>query len=232
MKISGIIKTTLIDYPGHIATSIFTQGCNFKCPYCHNPDLIPVEVDGEEEFMALDYFWDFLENRKDFLDGVVITGGEPTLQKDLVDFIEKIKMRNFKVKLDTNGSKPDIIEKLIDNDLVDYIAMDIKSSIEKYSDYSDNSNVGDKVIQSIDLIKESAINYEFRTTVVPGLHAENNIKDIAKIVAGSRNFTIQNFREERTYDKNYESKLPFTENELQTFKDILIDKVSNVKIKN
>jgi len=89
MKISGIIKTTLIDYPGHIATSIFTQGCNFKCPYCHNPDLIPAES-GEEEYMDLDYFWDFLEDRKDFLDGVAITGGEPTLQNDLIEFSTKI----------------------------------------------------------------------------------------------------------------------------------------------
>mgnify|MGYP006277701949 CR=1 FL=1 len=231
MRISGIIKTTLIDYPEHIATSIFTQGCNFKCPYCHNPDLIPFEKE-EEEYMALGYFWNFLENRKDFLDGVAITGGEPTLQKDLIDFIEKITRRGFKVKLDTNGSKPDIIGKLIDNDLIDYIAMDIKSSIGKYSDYSDNSNIGDKIIKSVDLIKESEINYEFRTTVVPGLHDKKVVKEIAKIVAGSRNFTLQNFREERTYDKNYESKLPFTVKELGTFKEILEDKVNNIKIKS
>jgi len=231
MKISGIIKTTLIDYPGHIATSIFTQGCNFKCPYCHNPDLIPAES-GEEEYMDLDYFWDFLEDRKDFLDGVAITGGEPTLQNDLIEFIEKIKMKNFKVKLDTNGSRPDIIKNIINNKLIDYIAMDIKSSISKYSNYSDDNNIEDKIIESIKVIKNSEINYEFRTTVVPGLHNENDIEEITKIVAGSKNFTIQNFRGERPYDKDFENKLPFTEKELETFKDILEDKVNNIKIKS
>ena len=231
MKISGIIKTTLIDYPGHIATSIFTQGCNFKCPYCHNPGLIPAEG-GNEEHMALDYFWDFLEERKDFLDGVAITGGEPTLQSDLIEFIEKIKMRDFKVKLDTNGSRPEIIKRLIDDELVDYIAMDIKSSIKKYSDYSDDSSIGDKIIQSVNFIKKSEIDYEFRTTVVPTLHNENDIKEIAEIVSVVDKFTLQNFREERTYNKDYESKLPFTENELQIFKDILKGNVNNIKIKN
>ena len=231
MKISGIIKTTLIDYSGHIATSIFTQGCNFKCPYCHNPDLI-FKDSASKEYMALDYFWDFLENRRNFLDGVVITGGEPTLQPDLIEFMEEIKKRNFKVKLDTNGSQPEKISFLINNGLIDYIAMDIKSSIEKYSFYSDESCIGDKVIQSVNLIKQSQIDYEFRTTVVPELHDENDIKDIAKIVVGSKNFIIQNFREERTYDKNYENKLPFTENELHDFKEILKNKVNNVKIKN
>ncbi len=231
MKISGIIKTTLIDYPGHIATSIFTQGCNFKCPYCHNPDLIPVES-GEEEYMELDYFWDFLEDRKDFLDGVAITGGEPTLQNNLIEFIEKIKMKNFKVKLDTNGSRPDILKKLIDKKLVDYIAMDIKSSIFKYSDYSDDSSIGDKVIESIELIKNSEIDYEFRTTVVPVLHDEKDVEEISALVSGADNFAIQNFREERTYDKDFESKIPFTEKELEKFKAILEDKVNNIKIKN
>ena len=231
MKISGIIKTTLIDYSGHIATSIFTQGCNFKCPYCHNPDLI-FKDSASKEYMALDYFWDFLENRRNFLDGVVITGGEPTLQPDLIEFIEEIKKRNFKVKLDTNGSQPEKISFLINNGLIDYIAMDIKSSIEKYSCYSDESSIGDKVIQSVNLIKQSQIDYEFRTTVVPELHDENDIKDIAKIVVGSKNFIIQNFREERTYDRDFESKLPYTEKQLHNFKEILKDKVNNVKIKN
>ena len=231
MKISGIIKTTLIDYPGHIATSIFTQGCNFRCPYCHNPDLIPGDLESKE-YMNLDYFWDFLENRKEFLDGVAITGGEPTLQDDLIEFIEEIKNRDFKIKLDTNGSRPKIIKNLIDNELVDYIAMDIKSSIEKYSNYSDDSSIGEKIMESVNLIKESEIDYEFRTTVVPGLHDENEVKEIAKIGAGSRNFTLQNFRRERTYDKDFESKLPYTEKKLQTFKDILKDKVNDIKIKN
>jgi len=231
MKISGIIKTSLLDYPGHISTSIFTQGCNFKCPYCHNPDLISGEAENGE-YMDLNYFWNFLEKRKDFLDGIAITGGEPTLQIDLIDFIEKIKSKNYKVKLDTNGSKPEIIKNLINNKLIDYIAMDIKSSISKYSNYSDDNNIEDKIIESIKVIKNSEINYEFRTTVVPGLHNENDIEEITKIVAGSKNFTIQNFRGERTYDKDFENKLPFTEKELETFKDILEDKVNNIKIKS
>jgi len=141
-------------------------------------------------------------------------------------------MKNFKVKLDTNGSRPDIIKNIINNKLIDYIAMDIKSSISKYSNYSDDNNIEDKIIESIKVIKNSEINYEFRTTVVPGLHNENDIEEITKIVAGSKNFTIQNFRGERTYDKDFENKLPFTEKELETFKDILEDKVNNIKIKS
>lgn len=219
MKISGIIKTSLIDYPGHISTSIFTQGCNFKCPYCHNPALIPFDS-SNEEYIDLNYFWNFIENRKNFIDGIVITGGEPTLQSDLIEFIEKIKIRDFKVKLDTNGSRPEILKKLIENELIDYIAMDIKSSIDKYSDYSDDNSIGDKIIQSVNLIKEAEINYEFRTTVVPGLHDEDDIKNIAEIVSGVENFTLQNFRKERTYDKNYENKSPFTEKKLKSFKKI------------
>ena len=231
MKISGIIKTSLIDYPGNIVTSIFTQGCNFKCPYCHNPDLIPVNSKNKE-YMNLNYFWDFLKKRKKFLDGIVITGGEPTLQSDLVEFIEKIKSKNFKVKLDTNGAKPEIVRELINNELINYIAMDIKSSLPKYNNYSNDNEIGNKIIDTVNFIKNSNIDYEFRTTVAPTLHDKQDIEDIGQLISGADKFTIQNFRSERTYNKKFENKLPITDYKLKSFKKILKKHVENIEIKN
>src|SRR5690554_5488754 len=169
MKIIGFQKTSLIDYPGKIVSIIFTQGCNFKCPYCHNSDLIFFQSVNNEYFPH-DYIFSFLKKRKGLIDGVSITGGEPTLQPDLYNFIVKIKDINLNIKLDTNGSNPELIKSLIDDKLIDYIAMDIKGPLDKYECIIDNKINTDKIIKSISLIKNSKVDYEFRTTVVPGIH--------------------------------------------------------------
>ena len=153
MQIGGLQKTTLIDYPEKIAAIVFTRGCNFRCPYCHNPEL----VNGTSENLDEQAVLDFLETRRGKLDGVVVTGGEPTLQKDLPDFLQKLKSMDFSVKLDTNGSQFEMLEQVIKDRLVDYIAMDIKAPIEKYENVVNvNFNI-ENILKSINLIMKSGI---------------------------------------------------------------------------
>ena len=233
MKISGIIKTSLIDYSGHLTTTIFTQGCNFKCPYCHNPELIPVKSKNKD-YMDLDYFWDFLDKRAELIDAVTITGGEPTLQPDLVEFIEKVKDKGFKVKLDTNGSNPDTVKKLIKDNLLDYIAMDVKGSLENYGLYTDNEQITsiDNIKESIEIIKESQIDYEFRTTVVPGLHDEKELKKIAELIAEDDKYVLQNFKPTKTYNSHYENKTRFSDQKIEEFEKLMKENCKKVEVKN
>ena len=161
--IGGIQKTTLVDFPGKVAAIVFTQGCNFRCGYCHNPELL--EHSKNSDFNKND-FLDFLKTRIGKLDGVVITGGEPTLQKGLYDFIKEIKSLGFAVKLDTNGTNPIIVEKLINDNLLDYIAMDIKAPFDKYTKITGVGVDIENIKRSIELIKNSSVDYEFRTTVL------------------------------------------------------------------
>jgi pyruvate formate lyase activating enzyme len=231
MKISGIIKTSLIDYSGLLTTTIFTQGCNFKCPFCHNSELIPGDSKNKE-YMDLDYFWEFLQQREGLLDAVTITGGEPTLQSDLVQFITEVKKRNFKVKLDTNGSNPEIIRYLVENQLVDYIALDIKGSPKNYDLYTENKSDVSRVKETINIIKTMDIDYEFRTTVVPGLHDQNEMEKIAKLIDAQNNYVIQNFRSDKTFDSKYEEKTQFSEQKLEQFAKIMKDNGIISKIKN
>ncbi|MFW6410205.1 MAG: anaerobic ribonucleoside-triphosphate reductase activating protein, partial [Halanaerobiales bacterium] len=163
MKISGIIKTTLIDFPGYIATTLFTQGCNFKCPYCHNPELIKLES-GDGKYLDEDFLWEFLQDRREFLDGVVITGGEPTIQTDLKGFLVKVKKLDYRVKLDTNGSRPQILKDFIERDLLDYVAVDVKGSSLNYKKFSDDTNFINKLQESLVILDKTAITVELRTT--------------------------------------------------------------------
>lgn len=231
MKISGVQKTSLIDYPGKIVSIIFTQGCNFKCPYCHNSELIPMKSK-DHEYFSSDYIFNLLNNRKKLIDGISITGGEPTLQKDLYDFINKIKEINLKVKLDTNGSNPDMLKKLIENKLIDYIAMDIKGPLDKYKKITFKQlNIG-KIIDSISLIQSSKINYEFRTTVVPEIHKEKDIKKIAILLKGSEKYFIQNFKANNTYNPNFMRIDGFPPDKLEEFKKITSQYIKKVKIRD
>ncbi|MBR2386976.1 anaerobic ribonucleoside-triphosphate reductase activating protein, partial [bacterium] len=167
MLIGGVEKTSLIDYPEKLTAVVFTIGCNFRCGYCHNPELIKLKEDSkildEEDFFA------YLEKRKGLLDAVTITGGEPTLQNDLADFIKRVKDMGFLVKLDTNGCSPEILEKLINEKLLDYIAMDIKNSIDNYNKVVRNFTDKEKILKSINLIMNSGVDYEFRTTTLKSL---------------------------------------------------------------
>jgi len=192
MIIGGLHKNSLIDYPGKISCVIFLSGCNFDCPYCHNPEL----AKGRSmslAFLSDDLIFGFLETHKGFLDGVVISGGEPTLQKGLISFCEKIRLMGYPVKLDTNGSRPEVIKKLIDEDLLNYIAMDIKTDPDHYSSLIKDDSNTDNILSSVRIIKESNIEYEFRTTCVKSLVDESIFNNISYWIEGSRLYALQQF---------------------------------------
>jgi pyruvate formate lyase activating enzyme len=226
MKISGLVKSGLIDYPDKVAAVVFTQGCNFRCGFCHNPDLIPINQTGsidEKEVL------EFLEMRKGLLDGVVITGGEPLVQPDLRNFIIKLKKMGYLVKLDTNGSNPTGLKRLIDEKLLDYIAMDVKGPLSKYKEICRLQNT--KVIQtSLNLIRKSKIPYEFRTTVVPYYHSMEDFQEMAKILNDVELYTIQGFRPKVTFDQDLQKERAFTRQELEQIAEIFRPYVKKVVI--
>ena len=202
MILGGFQKLTLIDYPGKIAATVFTVGCSFRCPFCHNPELVETRhCLVSTETMEKEFF-QFLEKRKGKLEGVCITGGEPTIQSDLVDFIKKVKDLGYFVKLDSNGSRPDVLRNIIQKRLVDFIAMDIKDAPEKYKKTSGGRADLDRIKLSVDMIMNSPIDYEFRTTVVPGIHKEKDFEEIAKWIKGAKTYYLQLYREERILDQN------------------------------
>lgn len=203
--IGGYQKLTLIDYPGKLATTVFTVGCSFRCPFCHNPELVteikPLNYgDQEKEFFA------HLKKRVGKLQGVCITGGEPTIQPDLIDFIKKVKKMGFLVKLDSNGSRPDVLKKILDAKLVDFVAMDIKNSLEKYSQTVGTKADADRIQLSIDLIRNSRLPHEFRTTVVPGIHTEKDFEKIGKWLQGEPKYYLQKYREDVILDQKLKKK--------------------------
>ena len=176
MKIGGFQKCSLIDYPGLVCAVIFTQGCNFRCPYCHNPELVLPDLFGST--LKSEHILEFLSSRTDQLDGVTITGGEPTIQTDLEPFLEKIRLLSFRIKLDTNGSKPIVLKRLLSENLVDYIAMDIKAPFNYYPAITKVRTDMICLKQSMNIILDSGIDYQFRTTVVPGFHNTQIVDDI------------------------------------------------------
>lgn len=193
MRINGLIKTSLIDYKGHVASTIFTGGCNFACPYCHNGDLVLHSK--HMPTIPLEEIFDHLNKRRHVLDGVCITGGEASLQDALIDFIKEVKSLDLKVKLDTNGYKPDVLEKLVHEGLLDYIAMDVKNSKEKYALTCGLKHMDYRLIHSsINLIKDSHIPHEFRTTVVKEFHEEKDLMAIATEIEGCQAFYMQQYK--------------------------------------
>jgi pyruvate formate lyase activating enzyme len=203
MNILGLTKTTLLDYPEHVAATIFTGGCNFRCPFCHNRDIV---FQNNIEAIDIEEILSFLIKRRNILSGVCITGGEPTLNNDLGEFIRQIKDIGYKVKLDTNGSNPDMLQSLIDKGLIDYCAMDIKNSREKYAVTCGVSsfNIGSIEKSKDILLYQDKIEYEFRTTVVKELHSMEDIVDIAKWIQGARHYFIQSYKDcEQVICKGY-----------------------------
>lgn len=233
MLITGLIKSSLIDYPGKVSAVIFTQGCNFRCGFCHNPDLVPIseipssisQVPTEAEVL------EFLESRKGKLDGVVITGGEPTLQKDLTEFITKLKGIGYLVKLDTNGSSPSVLKKLITKQLIDYVAMDIKNSPKKYQETC-GYPFSKQIAESIKLIMGSDVDYEFRTTVLPHYHKMKDFEEIGKLLKGAKKYTVQGFRDENTLDESLKGAKKFTREELKEIRSVLEKYVEKVDIRD
>jgi pyruvate formate lyase activating enzyme len=205
MILGGYQKLTLIDYPGKLAATVFTVGCNFRCPFCHNPELVlssqfTIQDNLEKEFFA------FLKKRQGKLEGVCITGGEPTIQPDLINFIRKIKKMGFLVKLDSNGTRPDVLKKLFDLKLLDFVAMDIKNQLKNYDKTIGTKTDKDRIKLSVELIKNSRVPYEFRTTVVPGIHTEKDFAIIAKWIAGAESYFLQEYRELKILDPSFKKK--------------------------
>lgn len=199
MQIHGLNKTTLLDYPEHVAATVFTGGCNFRCPFCHNAGLV-LEPDAQESIPEEEVL-SFLQKRRGILQGVCITGGEPTLQPDLADFIGKVKELGYPVKLDTNGYRPEVLRELLDKKLLDYVAMDIKASKENYARASGLCRIDlDRIEESVEILKNSGISYEFRTTVVAGIHSMEEFDAIGRWLAGSRAYYLQAYREDENVD--------------------------------
>ncbi|MFH1656415.1 MAG: anaerobic ribonucleoside-triphosphate reductase activating protein [Candidatus Nealsonbacteria bacterium] len=219
MNIGGIQHLTLIDYPSKLATTVFLSSCNFRCGFCYSSELVlPEKIKNQPKISENDFF-DFLEIRKELLEGVVICGGEPTVNEELPKFIQKIKDMGYVVKLDTNGSNPEMLKDLINKKMIDYVAMDIKGPLEK-SESNINSKyekiIGvkidlDKIKNSIDIIKNSGIDYEFRTTIVPGIHTKKDIISIVKEISGAKKYYLQNFRPEKTIDLVFEKMKPYSD---------------------
>lgn len=216
MKIHGLQKMTLLDYPGKVSCTVFFDGCNFRCPFCHNAELLgagfPPLMD-DTELLA------FLEKRKGLLDGVCLTGGEPLLQKNLPELMRKIKAMGYCVKLDTNGSFPQLLSELIDHDLVDYVAMDIKNSPDRYAETVGREQLDlESVKESVTLLLQGKVDYEFRTTVVSQLHDADSFLGIGKWIQGARRYFLQCFVERDTV--LMPGLTPPTEEELYRYAEI------------
>jgi pyruvate formate lyase activating enzyme len=227
MKIKGLQKLTLLDYPGRLAATIFLGGCNMRCPFCHNASLV-VRPDAteitEEELFA------FLESRRGKLSGVCVTGGEPTLNPELPSFISKIRALGYSVKLDTNGTNPDMLAALIDGGLVDYVAMDVKTSIENYGRVSGVPNIDtSKIERSIDLILRGTIPYEFRTTVVRELHTAADFYSIGRRIEGARAYFLQSFKD--SGDLIEDGFSSYSEAEISSLLDIVKVYIPNAQIR-
>jgi len=209
MQIGGLQKVTLIDYPGKIAATVFLIGCNFRCPWCYSAELVlPEKIEAQPKIPKKDFF-KFLKEKKGLLEGVTVCGGEPCLNKDLPKFCKKIKKMGFFVKLDTNGSNPTLLKKLIDGKLVDYVAMDIKGPKEKYSEFSGVKVNIKKIQKSINILKKGEVDCEFRSTIVPSLHTKEDVIEMAKWIKGAKKYYLQNFRPEKTIDPNFEKIKPY-----------------------
>lgn len=230
VKIGGLEKSSLIDYPGKVSAVVFTYGCSLRCPYCHNPELV-IERFNKDIQIRQKYFFDFLKKRVGKLDGVVITGGEPLIYDDLDVFICKIKKLGFLVKLDTNGMHPDKLKYIIDKGLVDYIAMDVKYSESSYIKLAGGKIAYRKISKSIQIIMNSGIEYEFRTTYVKGIHDLDSVEQIASLIKDSRVYYIQNFREGKSIDPTLSSENSFSPTELKKIKKIAKKYIKNVIIR-
>lgn len=227
MNISGLQKTTLLDYPGHVAATLFIGGCNFRCPFCHNGDLL----DGpSDDTISEDVIFTFLKKRASVLEGVCITGGEPTLHPDLETFIVKIRELGLLVKLDTNGYRPDVLKTLCSKGLIDYIAMDIKSGKSGYAKVAGYAGLDlSKIEESIQFLTGGTVPFEFRTTVVRELHTAEDFKEIGPWLKGSPYYFLQNFENsDQVLDPNFSS---YSKQELTAFKDLVSPYINHVELR-
>lgn len=230
MLISGIKKTTLLDYPGKVSCIIFTAGCNLRCQYCHNSEFVlPEKIKLIKDFIPEEIFFNFLKTKIWLLDGVVICWWEPTLQKDLEAFCQKIKDMWFLVKLDTNWQNPDILKKLLEKNLLDYIAMDIKWDYENLEDLIWKYDK-QKYFESIKLIKNSDIDSEFRTTLIKNYHSLDDFEIVVKQITGAKKYFLQNYKWGNTLQEDFDGK-SFLSWELIDFKNIALQYVEKCTIR-
>jgi pyruvate formate lyase activating enzyme len=219
MIVGGFQKFSLIDYPEKICAIVFTQGCNFRCPYCHNPELVPVKRSNTENLEEKEIL-SFLNRRKGKLDAVAVTGGEPLLQTDLANFLSELKGLGYLVKLDTNGSLPSRLGKIIEGGFVDYIAMDIKTSLDKY-EYVTKVKIDKTTIHdSIKLIMNSDLDYEFRTTLVKNFVEKDDFFKIGQIIEGCPLFVLQKFVSSKTLNRSLKMQ-GFSDEEIIGFKEVM-----------
>jgi pyruvate formate lyase activating enzyme len=230
VDIKGVLRTSMLDYPGRLASVIFLSRCNFRCSFCHNPELIlePESLPSikEEEFFKM------LEERKGWVEAVVVSGGEPTLHEGLPEFIKRLKDLGLKVKLDTNGTNPKMLKGLLDENLLDFVAMDIKTSKEEYGNLTGNQTCLPLVEESVAMLKQAKVETEFRTTAVPGLFDEKIAGEIAEWLKGAKSFALQQFNSENLMvDKSLLNHKAFSPDEIKRFSEIFKPFVEKVAVR-
>jgi pyruvate formate lyase activating enzyme len=224
MKFSGIQKTSLVDFPNRVASVLFTPGCNLRCPYCHNWRIV---IDPKPPFLNDEAALKILEERKKFVDAVVVTGGEPTIHKELPKFLKKLKEKGFTVKLDTNGLNPGALEECLP--YVDYVALDVKTSLGKYGRLGARDTT--ELVHTIEVLKTGKVECEFRTTVVPGFVSEEDILEIGELVKGVKNFALQQFVPDDTLDKTLNSLKPYPTDSIASFVERMKMYAENVTLR-
>ena len=212
VEIKGLEKFAPLDFPGYISATVFLGGCNFRCPFCHNSDLVlrPQALDT----LPLDYFITFLDSRKDWLEAVCVSGGEPLIEEDLDVLLRVIKDRNMLVKVDTNGSRPERLADIVAARLVDYIAMDVKAPLHRYKQVTRSDVSEDDIVRSIEVVRTSGLPYTFRTTLVPGLVGERDLLEIAQMLHRAKRFQIQQFSRRNPVDRIFSQVEPYPEEEI------------------
>ena len=228
VEIKGLEKFAPKDFAGFISSTIFLGGCNFRCPYCHNSDLVlrPQTL----PTFPMEYFLNFLDSRKGWLEGICVTGGEPLFHEDLETLLSLIKERDLLVKVDTNGSFPSRLEALIQKELVDQVAMDVKAPLERYSEVTGVKVEKENILRSIDIVKNSGLPYVFRCTVVPGLIGPEDVEKISLLIKGAEVFQLQQFVPANPIDSDYLQIKPFSKEEVQKFAKIAAPYLSEIRV--
>jgi len=225
LPVKGFLDTSFIDWKGHLSSVVFTGGCNFRCPYCHNSSIVlhPEQI----ENVPIEYIFDHLKKYKDWVERVVITGGEPTINRGLFHFIERLKQEGLQIKLDTNGSSPSVIKDLVKRRLIDYIAMDVKGPINGYRRWCGVDVEEDLIEESIQFILEGNIDYEFRMTVVPFLHREEDVYEVADYISNAKRFFIQKFRPDNTLNPAFSHIKPFSPEKMQSIRQNVLSRLKS-----
>lgn len=229
MKIGGLQKVSLIDYPGKICATVFGQGCNFACPYCHNPELVDPGL--YNACIAEENIFDYLEKRRGRLEAVTITGGEPTIQPDIIQFAREIRDMGYLVKIDTNGSRPEVLEQLLRKKLVDYVAMDIKAPLNKYDDTTRTPGSNQMIRQSIEIVMSSGIDYEFRTTVVKSQLNKADLLAIGRLIKEASLYVLQRYVPAKPLEKCFSDETTLSQEEFSAIGKIMARSIKKIIIR-